>query len=98
MNLEPLQAIIAFVEIEPVRPTPDRLEQLAPAGGPPHRVADRVLSEIRAALLRNAHTPLARALEFARKIPPAQLRDILHTSRLPVRIKGYLRKEMRPNR
>jgi hypothetical protein len=26
------------------------------------------------------------------------LRDILHTSRLPVRIKGYLRKEMRPNR
>jgi hypothetical protein len=54
--------------------------------------------EIRAALLRNAHTPLARALEFARKIPPAQLRDILHTSRLPVRIKGYLRKEMRPNR
>jgi hypothetical protein len=51
--------------------------------------------EIRTALLRNAHTPLARALEFARKIPPAQLRDILHTSRLPEKIKEYLRKEVR---
>jgi hypothetical protein len=51
--------------------------------------------EIRSALLRNAHTPLARALEFARRIPPAQLRDILHTSHLPEKIKEYLRKEMR---
>ena len=51
--------------------------------------------EIRVALLRNAHTPLARALEFARRIPPAQLRDILHASRLPEKIKEYLRKEMR---
>jgi hypothetical protein len=50
--------------------------------------------EIRVALLRNAHTPLARALEFARRLPPAQLRDILHTSHLPEKIKEYLRKEM----
>jgi len=49
--------------------------------------------EVRIALLRNAHTPLARALEFARRIPPKQLRDILHTSRLPEKIKSYLRKE-----
>jgi len=48
--------------------------------------------EIRMALLRNGHTPLARALEFARRLPPAQLRDILHASRLPERIKSYLRK------
>ena len=50
--------------------------------------------EIRAALLRNAHTPLARAIEFARRIPPSQLRDILHTSRLPEKIKAYLRKNL----
>jgi len=50
--------------------------------------------EIRVALLRNAHTPMARALEFARRLPPAQLRDILHTSRLPEKIKSYLRREL----
>ena len=49
--------------------------------------------EIQLALLRNAHTPLAKALEFARRIPPRQLRDILHASRLPEKIKSYLRKE-----
>ena len=48
--------------------------------------------EIRTALLRNEFTPLARALEFARRLPPAQLRDILHASRLPEKIKSYLRK------
>jgi len=52
-----------------------------------------VRGEIRIALLRNAHTPLARALEFARRLPPAQLRDILHASRLPEKVKSYLRKE-----
>jgi hypothetical protein len=50
--------------------------------------------EIRIALLHNPHTPLARALEFARRLPPAQLRDILHTSRLPEKIKSYLRKDV----
>jgi hypothetical protein len=49
--------------------------------------------EIRMALLRSSHTPLARALEFARKLPPAQLRDILHASNLPEKIKMYLRKD-----
>ncbi len=53
-----------------------------------------VRPEIRMALLRNEHTPLARALEFARRLPPAQLRDILHASRLPEKIKEYLRKEL----
>ncbi len=48
--------------------------------------------EIRVALLRNEHSPLARALEFARRLPPAQLRDVLHSSRLPEKIKTYLRK------
>ena len=53
-----------------------------------------VRPEIRMALLRNQHTPLARAIEFARGLPPAQLRDILHTSRLPESIKAYLRKDL----
>jgi hypothetical protein len=51
--------------------------------------------EIRMALLRNPHTPLARALEFARSLPPPLLRDILHTSRLPEKIKDYLRTEVK---
>lgn len=51
-----------------------------------------VRPEIRAALLRNEYTPLARALEFARRLPAAQLRDVLHSSRLPEKIKVYLRR------
>jgi hypothetical protein len=50
--------------------------------------------DIRVALLRNPDTPLAHALEFARRMPPPQLRDILHASRLPEKIKGYLRKDL----
>jgi hypothetical protein len=50
--------------------------------------------EIRVALLRNEKTPLARALDFARTLPPAQLRDVLHASRLPERIKHYLREAL----
>src|SRR5579863_3700301 len=49
--------------------------------------------EIRVALLRNEKTPLSRAQELARRFPPAQLRDILHSSRLPEKIKSHLRKE-----
>lgn len=49
--------------------------------------------EIRLALLRNAHTPLARALDFARRLRPAQLRDVLHNSRLPEKTKEHLRKD-----
>jgi hypothetical protein len=50
--------------------------------------------EIRAALLRNEKTPLARALVFARTFSAPQLRDILHTSHLPERVKIYLRKDL----
>lgn len=50
--------------------------------------------EVRFALLRSAYTPLAKALEFARKIPPQQLRDILHVSKLPESVKRILRKEI----
>jgi hypothetical protein len=50
--------------------------------------------EIRIDLLRNPHTPLARAIEFARRLPPPLLRDVLHVSRLPEKIKDYLKKEL----
>jgi hypothetical protein len=59
-----------------------------------HHAKWSVRPEIRMALLRSAHTPLARALEFARCVPPALLRDILHNSRLPEKVKMYLRKEV----
>ena len=48
--------------------------------------------EVRLALLRNAHTPLARAMDFARQLAPPQLRDILYASKLPENIKHCLRK------
>ncbi len=54
-----------------------------------------VRREIRTALLRSQHTPLARALEFASTLPPPLLRDILHTSRLPEKIKVYLRNNLK---
>ena len=49
--------------------------------------------EIRVALLRNAHTPVTKAIEFAQRIPAQQLRDILHASNLPESTKRLLRKE-----
>jgi len=52
-----------------------------------------VRHEVQVALLRNAHTPLTKAREFARRIPVRQLRDILHTSRLPEKMKSQLRRE-----
>jgi hypothetical protein len=54
-----------------------------------------VRREIRIALLRNQHTPLARAVEFARSLPPPLLRDVLHNSRLPEKIKNHLRDELK---
>lgn len=50
--------------------------------------------EVRVALLRSRKTPPARALEFARRLPPAQLRDILRSSHLPEKVKTCLRKEL----
>ncbi len=49
-----------------------------------------VRREVQIALLRNAHTPPAKALEFARRLPPGQLRDILRASRLPDAVKSHL--------
>ena len=51
-------------------------------------------TEVRIAMLRNAHTPFSKAIEFAQRLQPARLRDILHSSRLPEKIKEYLRKNI----
>lgn len=59
-----------------------------------HHAKWSVRPEIRMALLRNEKTPLARAIEFARRLPPPLLRDVLHNSRLPERVKVYLRKDL----
>lgn len=51
--------------------------------------------EIRIALLRTQHLSLARALEFSRGIPPPLLREVLHSSRLPARVKEQVLRENR---
>jgi hypothetical protein len=50
--------------------------------------------EVRIALLRNEKTPLARAVEFARSLPPALVREILQGSHLPVTMKSSLLKDV----
>jgi hypothetical protein len=50
--------------------------------------------EVRVALLRNEKTPLACALEFARSLPPAIVREILRGSRLSAGVKASLLKDV----
>lgn len=50
-------------------------------------------NEVQIALLRNAHVPVSKAIEFARRIPRQHLNDILHASKLPENIKRMLRAE-----
>ena len=50
--------------------------------------------EARVALLRNEKTPFARAVEFARTMPVAEVREILQNSRLPGNAKSYLVKDL----
>jgi hypothetical protein len=50
--------------------------------------------EVQAALLRNELTPFAKVLQFSKMLPKPILRDILQNSRLPVKVKSYLAKEL----
>lgn len=56
-----------------------------------------VRREVRIALLRNEHTPLARALEFSRSLPPSLLKEILQNSRLPRNVKEAIMPNRAPN-
>lgn len=49
--------------------------------------------EVRIALLRTEYLSLARALEFSHGLPAPMLRDVLHSSRLPARIKEQVLRE-----
>ena len=60
-----------------------------------HHARWSVRPEVRTALLRNEYTPLARAVEFARRLSPAQLRDVLHNSQLPEKVKSYLKEGLK---
>ena len=53
-----------------------------------------VRREVRVALLRNAKTPMARAIEFARSLPANIVREILNGSHLPPNIQSYLKKDL----
>ena len=79
------------------------IKALLHPSAPPHYVEAvchhsqwSVRREVRIALLRIEKTPMAKAIEFARGLPPAQLREILQNSRLPQNIKGYLQNTLRP--
>jgi len=49
--------------------------------------------EIRVALLRTEHLSLARALEFSQGLPLPFLREVLHSSRMPAKIKEQVLRE-----
>jgi hypothetical protein len=55
-----------------------------------HDAKWRVRHEVRIAALRCEFTPLAYAIDFASKLSPAQLKDVLAQSRLSDQIKLYL--------
>jgi hypothetical protein len=54
-----------------------------------------VRREIRITLLRNARTPMARAVEFARSLPANVVREILNGSHLPANIRSYIKKDLK---
>jgi len=60
-----------------------------------HHTKWSLRQEVRIALLRSPHTPLARALEFAQSLPSALVKNILHDSRLPANIKEHLLKSLK---
>lgn len=51
-------------------------------------------NEVQIALLRNQHTPLARAIQLAVSLSSATLREVLANSRLQEQVKTYLLEEL----
>jgi len=52
--------------------------------------------EIRVASLRNEHTPMEYAIEFAKSLPKDVVTDILHNSKLPENVKTCLTQASQP--
>jgi hypothetical protein len=46
--------------------------------------------EIQVAVLKAAHTPLAKAILMAERLPPATVTEVLKNSRLPAHVRAYL--------
>lgn len=59
-----------------------------------HHLKWSLRREIKVALLRSQHTPMAKAVEFARGIPAPMLQEILHRSMLPANTKSYLLRDI----
>jgi hypothetical protein len=59
-----------------------------------HHLKWSLRREVRVALLRSQHTPMAKAVEFARGMPAVMLREILQSSRLPANTKAYLLRDI----
>jgi hypothetical protein len=55
-----------------------------------HHSQWRLRNEVRTAALRSEFTPLAHAIDFASRIPLAQLKDVLSQSKLSEQVKQYL--------
>ncbi len=70
---------------------PDAKAQLVQAAA--HHPKWSYRREVRIALLRTEYLSLARTLEFSHGLPAPLLRDILHSSRLPARIKEQVLRE-----
>ena len=51
--------------------------------------------DVQIALLRNEKTPPDRAVEYARMLPPALLREILRSSRLPSGVKNLVLRDLK---
>jgi hypothetical protein len=47
-------------------------------------------TEIQVEILKAAHTPLAKAILMAERLPPATVAEILKNSRLPAHVRAYL--------
>lgn len=54
--------------------------------------------EVRVALLRNEKTPFGHALEFARGLPLALVKEVLHASRLPKAVKASILQELKKDK
>ena len=68
---------------------------------PPHTIALvsrsgrwSVRHDVRYALLRNRHLPLARALQFLPSMSPAEQRDLARDPSVPAQLRSYIGKQV----